>query len=200
MEYHSTCETLTLKLFYKVIESGDLSHLKLDADNTIEEEVLEAAWQQIMAQYAKLDKNVSVDEILDINKEVWRLVCEQAEVKGMLLYLVGAESKEYEERLKELGYPIDLSSLENKKKSLVKCDRKANHTKTKVLLLKKRIEQYKETDTTQAGSFDSTMGWLAIHLGFEPSEDLTVSRYLSYKAQIIQRQKAKQSKKKPEMA
>jgi len=190
---------LPLRTFYAIIESQDIT--KLAIAQHVPQAQLEQAWEAIMKEYAKLDNNVSVSEILDLNAETWRLVCEQAEVKAMLLYLVGAYNEQYVQRLKELGYPIDLSSLESKKKSLVLCDRRASHIKTKVLLLKKQIQSLSETDSNKGGSFDHTMGWLAIHLNFEPKNDITVSRYLSYKSQIILREKAKaQSRKKPALA
>jgi hypothetical protein len=189
-----------LKLFFEIIQSGDLNKLVIKGKPT-QVQVLEQAWEAIMAQYAKLDNNVSVSEILDLNAEAWRLTCEQAEVKAILLYLVGAYNEQYVERLVDLGYPIDMSSLKSKKKSLVHCDKRANHIKTKLLLLQKRIEEYSKTDNDKATSFDNTMGWLAINLNFEASNDITVSRYLSYKSQILARQRASQKRKeKPVLA
>ena len=69
-------------------------------------------------------------------------------------------------------------------------DRRANHISTRMQIIQNEINSY---STGKKASFDSVMAWLSSQLGFEPKEDLTVLRYLEYKKQINERNKAKRS-------
>jgi hypothetical protein len=194
LDYHNSCD-IPLKLFYSIINTGDLRLLIIDEKKPVTEVQLSEAWHSIMKEYAEVDKNVILKEVNGKNDELFRLACEQAEVKAILLYLVGAHKQEYIDRLIELGYPIDVSNFEAKKKSIVKCDKRANHIKTRMQLIHKSIEDLTKAD--QENSFDATISWLAINLKFEPRDDISVRRYLEYKKQIIERNNKNRKKPKP---
>ena len=80
--------------------------------------------------------------------------------------------------------------IKKKIESIQQNDRRANHISTRMQIIQKDIEKYSDG---KKASFDSVMAWLSSQLGFEPKEDLTVLRYLEYKKQINERNKAKRS-------
>lgn len=189
MGHYKRCAELPLKIFFEVAETGDVNLLLIN-DEKEPIEILIEAWETIIKEYAKLDNNSSIQDVLEKSDKMFTQSALYCEIKGMLLYLVGAEKQEYVDRLNTLGYKMDISTNENKIKSIQQGDQRANHISTKMMFLQKDIEKY------QGGkkqTFDGAMAWISSNLGFEPKEDITVSRYIEYKIQINERNKAKRS-------
>ena len=184
MEYKSI-KDLPLKVFFEISETGNL---KLLGDEI--EAVLIERWEAIIIEYGNYDDNEAIKDLMEKEDQLFTQAALYCEIKGMLLYLVGGEKQEYVDRLNQLGYKIDLTSNETKIKSIQNNDQRANHISTRMQFIQKDIEKYSEG---KKASFDSLMAWISSQLGFEPKEDITVLRYLEYKKQINERNKAKRS-------
>jgi hypothetical protein len=184
LEYKSI-KDLPLKVFFEIAETGNVKLLGEDKDA-----VLIERWEQIIIEYGKDDNNQAVNNVVEKSEQLFTQGALFCEIKGMLLYLVGAESGAYVERLNELGYKINADSHEEKIKSIQLNDRRANNISTRMQILQNEIDSYSDG---KKATFDSVMAWLSSQLGFEPKEDITVLRYLEYKKQINERNKAKRS-------
>jgi hypothetical protein len=179
---YDTCKILPLKIFFEIAETGNVNLL---SNEKKDKEELDEVWDKIIKEYAKLDQNNSIQDIIEKNDEMYNKAALFCEVKAMLLYLRGAESQEYVDRLNELGYKID---LKDRIKSIQLNDTKANHINTKMLFLQKDIEKHQ---TGKKQTFVGAMAWLSSNLGFEPSDDIVVLKYIEYKKIIVEKQKAK---------
>ena len=182
MEYKSI-KDLPLKLFFEIAETGNIKLL----GNEIES-VLVERWESIVIEYGKHDNNESINQVIEKSDMLYNQAALYCEIKGMLLYLVGSEKPEYVDRLNQLGYKIDNSSHETKIKSIQANDQRSNNISTRMQVIKSEIDNY---SSGKKASFDAVMAWLSSNLGFEPKEDITVLRYLEYKIQINERNKAK---------
>ena len=186
MEYKSI-KDLPLKIFFEIAETGNIKLLGNESES-----ILVERWEKIVLDYGKYDDNQSIQNVIDKNDQLYTQAALYCEIKAMLLYLLGAEKQEYVDRLRSLGYYIDLTTHIKKVESIQASDRRANHISTRMQIIQKDIEKYSDG---KKASFDSVMTWLSSQLGFEPKEDLTVLRYLEYKKQIIAKQKARSKSK-----
>ena len=188
---YDTCKILPLRIFFEISETGNVELLIIN-NAEIAKKILIETWENIVIEYAKIDGNQQVKDVIDKGDEIYRQAALYCEIKGMLLYLVGADKQEYVDRLNELGYIIDITDHKKKIESIQNNDRRANHISTRMQIIQNEINSY---STGKKASFDSVMAWLSSQLGFEPKEDLTVLRYLEYKKQIDERQKARAKKR-----
>lgn len=182
MEYKSI-KDLPLKIFFEIAETGNVQLLGKDKVETLVDR-----WEVIVYEYSEADDNKAMQNVINKNDELYNQAALYCEIKGMLLYLVGANKQEYIDRLKILGYKINTSTRKEKIQSIKENDSRANHISTRMQIISSEIETY---SSGEKASFDSVMAWLSSNLGFEPREDITVLRYLSYKKQISERNKAK---------
>ena len=184
MEYKSI-KDLPLKLFFEIAETGNIKLLGNDIES-----VLVERWESIVIEYGKHDNNESINQVIEKSDMLYTQAALYCEIKGMLLYLVGSEKSEYVDRLNQLGYKIDNSSHKTKIESIQVNDQRSNNISTRMQVIKSEIDNY---SSGKKASFDAVMAWLSSNLGFEPKEDITVLRYLEYKRQINERNKAKRS-------
>jgi hypothetical protein len=190
MKYYDSCKTLPLRIFFDIIESGNIELLVIDGK--VDKAELIEAWEGIINEYADLDDNHTINDVLDKQDQLFTQAALYCEIKGMLIYLIGAHDQEYVDRLNELGYTINVNSQKEKIESIQNNDRRANHISTRMQFIKKSIEKYSE-ESGKKGSFDEVMASIAMELKLEPSEDITVSRYLAYKKKIHERNTAKRA-------
>jgi len=182
LEYKSI-KDLPLKIFFEIAETGNVQLLGKDkVENLVDR------WETIVNEYSEKDDNKAMQNVINKNDELYKQAAMYCEIKGMLLYLVGADKQEYIDRLRQLGYKIETSTREAKIQSIKTNDTRSNHISTRMQIISSEIETY---SSGEKASFDSVMVWLSSNLGFEPREDITVLRYLSYKKQISERNKAK---------
>jgi hypothetical protein len=187
LEYYKTCEELPLKIFFKVAESGSFKYLLKKESAKIDLNELQDAWEDIIIEYGRLDRNLAVTNAVEKSNQVIIYAAQYLEVRAMLIYLREIEYKqEYIDRLRELGYRIDLK--ENYIGSLDIGERRVNNIITKLGLLEKEIETLKEGNTST--SFDAAMAWMMSHNISGLSEDITVKRYIEVKKQIHERNKS----------
>jgi uncharacterized protein with ParB-like and HNH nuclease domain len=187
---YDTCKILPLKIFFEIAENGNVELLLIE-DEQKDKAYLIKTWENLVEEYVELDGNQQIRDVIEKGDEIYTQAALYCEIKGMLLYLFGAESKEYVDRLNELGYKIDVSDHKKKIETIRNNDRRANHISTRIQIIQKEIDGY--SNDGKKASFDSVMAWLSSELGFEPKEDLTVLRYLEYKKTIYERNKAKRS-------
>jgi len=185
MNYKSI-KDLPLKVFFEISETGDITLLGDDP-----QDVLIDRWEQIIIDYGKHDENQSVSNVIEKSDQLYNQAALYCEIKGMLLYLIGADKQEYVDRLNELGYKIDDSNHKSKIKSIQQNDRRVNNISTRMQLIQKDIDKYQDG---KKATFVSVMAWISSNLGFEPSDDIVVLKYLEYKKLIIEKQKAKRKK------
>lgn len=182
---YETCKVLPLRVFFEITDTGNVELLIID-NAEIAKKILIETWENIVIEYAKIDGNQQVQDVIDKGDEIYRQAALYCEIKGMLLYLFGAENQGYIDRLNELGYKIDTSSRVKKINSIKQNERRANHISTRMQIIQKEIESYGEG---KKGTFDDAMSFLGMNLPHVPDEDITVSRFLAYKKQIYGRHK-----------
>lgn len=185
---YETCKVLPLRIFFEITDTGNVQLLIID-NAEIAKKILIETWENIVIEYAKIDGNQQVQDVIDKGDEIYRQAALYCEIKGMLLYLFGAENQEYVDRLNQLGYKIDISSRVKKLNSIKQNERRANHISTRMQIIKKEIESY--SDGSKKGSFDDAMSFLGLNLPHVPDENITVSRFLAYKKMIHERNKKK---------
>jgi hypothetical protein len=183
-EYYKTCKELPLRIFFEVAESGKVELLIIKGE--VSKADLVKTWENIIEEYSKIDKNMAIRDVIEKKDEMFKQAALYCEIKGMLLYLLGAYKQEYVERLNELGYRINEDDRETFVKSIKTADSRANHISTRLQFLQKDLEKH---DTDEKSSFDAVIAWLSSQLGFEVNEDITVLRYLEYKKQIKRRER-----------
>ena len=191
---YNSCKILPLRIFFEITNIGNVELLIID-NATVAKKILVETWESIIEEYAKLDGNQQVQDVMEKGDELYRQAALYCEIKGMLLYLVGAYKQEYIERLSELGYNVDDSSMISRRKSIQQCDRRANNISTRMQIIQKEIESYSEDG--KKGTFDDAMSFLGLNLPHMPDENITVSRFLSYKKQINERNKAARTSNRP---
>lgn len=190
MKYYNSCKVLLLRIFFEITETGNVELLIID-NAKIDKKILVETWENIIIEYSELDGNQQVQDVMERGDELYRQAALYCEIKGMLLYLVGADKQEYVDRLNELGYNVDTSSRIAKRKSIQKNDRRANNISTRMQIIQKEIETYSKGG--KKSSFDSAMSFLGMNLPHTPDENITVSRFLAYKKQINERNTAKRA-------
>lgn len=178
MKYYNSCKVLLLRIFFEITETGNVELLIID-NAKIDKKILVETWENIIIEYSELDGNQQVQDVMERGDELYRQAALYCEIKGMLLYLVGADKQEYVDRLNELGYNVDTSSRIAKRKSIQKNDRRANNISTRMQIIQKEIETYSKGG--KKSSFDSAMSFLGMNLPHTPDENITVSRFLAYK-------------------
>ena len=182
---YDTCKVLPLRIFFEITDTGNVQLLIID-NAEIAKKILIETWENIVIEYAKIDGNQQVQDVIDKGDEIYRQAALYCEIKGMLLYLFGAENQEYVDRLNELGYKIDTNSRIKKIKSIEQNGKRANNISTRMQIIQKEIESYGEG---KKGTFDDAMSFLGLNLPHVPDENITVSRFLAYKKQIYGRHK-----------
>lgn len=180
-------DVLTLKVFFKIAETGNLELL---GEGTKEQR--EKAWEKIIEDYSKRDNNMAIQDVMSKRDELFRQAALFCEVKAMLLYLIGGYKQAYVDRLKYLGYDIDNSDKAKMMQSIAKSDQKSNHIQTRIRFIEKDIEKFQVNEGNKQ-SFEGVMAWLSFNLKFEPSNNITVGRFLEYKKMINESNKAKRS-------
>ncbi len=125
-----------------VISIGFTSHYSAMRKQFGEHMVDGIAGENIIIEYARLDGNQQVQDVMDKGDEIYRQAALYCEIKAMLLYLAGAFKQEYVDRLNELGYNIDITNQESKIKSIQRNDRRANNISTRMQIIQKEIESY----------------------------------------------------------
>ena len=194
MKFYDSCKVLLLRIFFEIAETGNVELLIIDNAKVDKKDLVET-WENILIEYAEIDGNQQAQDVMEKGNELYRQAAKYCEIKGMLLYLVGADRQEYVDRLNELGYNIDTSYIIAKRESIQKNDRRANNISTRMQIIQKEIETYSKGG--KKSSFDAAMSFLGMNLPHVPDENITVGRFLAYKKQINERNTAKRASNRP---
>lgn len=193
---HTSCETLPMWCFFKV--SQDYRYLqKRKKEGSIEDAYSNLtgnvnfeysdAWENILLEFAKLNKDYGVEDVFDKSLAIKKLEAEYNSIMTIITYLsIDQESefaKECIEDLKNRGYRIDQETREKFLKSLKGIRIKAGVILTRINLISLQIRNVKSNET-QGSTFDDIVVWIHSELGVMPDEWFTVRRFISYKEQI----------------
>lgn len=151
------------------------------------EDELTEIWEAIIQEYGKLDNNMAISTAFEKSGEIVLNMAEYIEVMGMLMYLqeIGVKM-EYVDRLKDLGYTVNLTS--DYLESIQRSSSRAKGVITRINILKAELSGMKEDGNKS--SFDQAVGNLSASLQMWVPDDITVSRYLELKKVVNERNKA----------
>lgn len=190
-KYYLNCSELPLKIFCEVANTSDYSLLIKRKGYRDESKEVEL-WSNIILEYSQLEGDGTANDRLEKITTLNELKNAYTVIKAMIRYLWMQTPWDSDEALQiyndmdKMGYSIDLSSLDNYVKSLKAADNKSNQLVTLIRMKANELEDKEESKDNI--SFDDIMALLQAH--FTVSDDITVSRYISMKKSIIQRQKA----------
>jgi arylamine N-acetyltransferase len=150
-------------------------------------------WSNIILEYSQLEGDSTANDRLEKITTLNELKNAYTVIKAMLRYLWMQTPWNSDEALKvyndldKMGYSIDLTNQSKYIQSLKAADHKSNQLVTLIRMKANELE-VNEDEKGNDVSFDDIMALLQAH--FTVSDNITVSRYISMKKQIIQRQKA----------
>lgn len=179
-----------MKIFCDVANTSDYSLLikrKGYRDEYKEVEI----WSNIIIEYSQLEGDGTANDRLEKITTLNELKNAYTVIKAMIRYLFLQTPWDSDEALKiyndmdKMGYKIDLSNVDNYVKSLKSADKKSNQLVTLIRMKSNELDDKEEKSNNV--SFDDIMALLQAH--FTVNDDITVSRYVSMKKSIIQRQK-----------
>jgi hypothetical protein len=173
---YDSCQVLPLKIFFQVAETGNLNLLAIQGrpNNLID------IWQKILIEYGELDGNYLISDTFDKQGQIVRYAATYLEVDAMLIYLKHFKyDQDYVDRLLELGYRIN---PENYITDVERNQRTVKNIKSRIMMLQNEIESLK-TDSNKS-SFDEAISYLASNLNTWVPDDITVSRYVTLKRVI----------------
>lgn len=189
--YYLNCSELPLKIFCEVANTSDYSLLIKRKGYRDESKEVEL-WSNIILEYSQLEGDNTANDRLEKITTLNELKNAYTVIKAMIRYLWMQTPWDSDEALQiyndmdKMGYKIDLHSQDAYIKSLKAADNKSNQLVTLIRMKANELEDKEESKDNI--SFDDIMALLQAH--FTVTDDVTVSRYISMKKSIIQRQKA----------
>ncbi len=173
---YDSCQTLPLKLFFKVAETGDLNHLVIQG---MPKNLLDL-WQKILIEYGNLDGNFLISDTFDKQGQIMTYAATYVQVDAMLIYLKHFRYDQgYVNKLTELGYRVN---PDNYITDIERNQRTVKNIKSRIMMLQNEIESLK-TDGNKS-SFDEAVSYLSANLSIWIPDDITVARYVSLKKVI----------------
>lgn len=163
-------ENLPMRLFLKILESGDLKHL-----GDIKEPQL--VWDEILEEYKEIDPDNQFKDVLNTQKEIAFLNCKYNAINISIQCLSVKKNDELLEVLKLYGYVIRDSHV---KEDLITAKGYTNAILIKIKKLQTELDKEGEEDKF---SFDRAIIKLNTIFGFKIAEanTVTVSEYYSLK-------------------
>lgn len=174
-----TIDNLSVKLFYKIVESGDLN--LLPKNNYTDNELLDL-WSTIYDEFQKRDDNQLSRRIFRISVDIEYL---QAKFNLIIMCIDALRfdtDKELIALLKEHGYIINQSRYIE---SLDNAERNAKGIFSKIELLKSQLPKQTKSEKGNSTIDDVLAGYSSI-LGFNIGDfnKITCSEYLGWKKQV----------------
>ncbi len=153
-------------------------------------------WEGIVKRNADVTGNNDYLVYLKLIKSYYKLLAEEAYVKGALLKLFHKFDKDLAIDLQKMGYPIVITDSAAYAKSLVYCAKKSENLKSKIKMKENEllIFQKQNEEAIENKSFEQIMGNLIGLLGFHVPDDITLARYNEFRLQIIEKIKAASKK------
>lgn len=175
-----TYETILLRTFITITQTGEYSRLVIFGSATIER--LAEAWESIVRANSKENGDRNYDSYFQLFKSYTQLVASYTVIKASLLNLCYVIDYELVSDLRKRGYKIDLANSISFARSIEAALCKVSNLVTKAVMKKKEMESMVlTTSQVRAPGFEEIMANLNTGLGFEVKDDLTLSRYNEYK-------------------
>lgn len=182
---YNSLDTLPVKVFYKIVETGDLTLLNPTAETTSEQ--LQDFWDNLYQDFQSKDNNQLSKKIFRISVEIEALAVKYNLV-GMC---VNALRFDYDEELikilKQLGYKV---TKENYLNDLEKAEKYSEGILMNIEQLKQQLPKDKGTENTT--SIYDILASFCSSLGFNIGDfnKITCSEYFAYKRQVLTKVKA----------
>lgn len=172
-------DTLPIKLFYKIIETTDLT--LLPRNNYSEEKLIEI-WGKIYDEFQSRDNNELSKRIFRISVDIEYLHTKYNLIIMCIDSLKFDYQKELIDILKEHGYRINEKDYV---KSLANAERNAKGIFSKIELLKGQLPKQEKTKKKESSIDDVLAGYSTI-LGFNIGDfnKITCAEYLGWKKQV----------------
>ncbi len=190
-------ETITLKLYYDIIEKNNVEALQLSGRTNIERCTEE--WERIVAKNAKENNNREYEIFLTANKEYAAFAGEHVIVHAMLIKLAYIVDKDAIAYLKKKGYKIVMTKGDDAyAQSLIDAQAKAKGIVTKLRMKRNEIASFNKEDGPKrpVGNFQTAMANLIANLKTDVRDDITLARYNEYIKILKQREAALKKNKK----
>lgn len=176
---YDSLDTLPIKLYYKISDTGNL---KLLTDQEIEEETLNAIWDELVIGFDLLNKSNNSKKIFILNKEINSLEA----IHKAVLMACESLSFEYDEYLidiiKKYGFSFNDNSTEDYHNSIEKVIREAKSLVTKVNMLKNQLPKTEEEDKV---SLDEVMASYSSVLGIDFDYNIiSCTKFFALKKQV----------------
>lgn len=169
---HDSIDTIPAKLFFRIMETGEVSLLSNEDKS---EEELSDIWNKIQEEHEKISINDRQNKALNIYKKIEALSCRYYAVKLSVHCLKYVRDKDLFVLLKNYGYKITWRDL---REDLERIERESKAIETKILRAKQQLPKQKK-DKGASVSFDETvLGYAAFTgSGFVDTNKITVPQY-----------------------
>lgn len=184
---YNSLDTLPIKCFYRIVETGDLSLLNPETETSAEQ--LKDVWANLNQDFQSKDNNQISKKIFRISVEI-EFLTTKYNLVGMC---VNALRFDYDDELitilKKLGYKI---TKENYLNDLEKTEKYSEG----ILMNIERLKQQLPKDKREKNEFsiDDVLASFCTMLGFQIGDfnKITCSEYFAYKGQVLIKVKAQE--------
>lgn len=184
---YNSLDTLPIKCFYRIVETGDLSLLNPETETSTEQ--LKDVWANLYQDFQSKDNNQLSKKTFRISVEIETLIIKYNLV-GMC---VNALRFDYDDELiailKKLGYKI---TKENYLNDLEKAEKYSEGILMSIEQLKQQLPKAKVEKNEF--SIDDVLASFCSSLGFNIGDfnKITCSEYFAYKGQVLIKVKAQE--------
>jgi len=185
MQYYKSCDDLPLKIFFKIVETGNLKHLVISNsyDFTIKKD-LPQLWESILIHYAKISGDPDILTKFESFKELYQLIATYDIINAMIYTLYYRYNKQYIDELEMFGYLVTIKNNCIDIKSLENCTQMSRSILNDIEKIKLSLfEEDKKPDLQNI--FYKTMAWLIKGYG-NLEENITVSKYVALRNHLRQ--------------
>jgi len=189
-------ETITLKTFIEVANSGDLRPLLIKGRYDHEEAV--EKWERIIQLNAKANGSFNFDQYFYLYKSYLLLVAKHTKVRA-LLWRLAHNPIDYTvvQEVRECGYKVDMTNSITLAQSVERAFRQSDNLITKYNSKKNELDRLTGSEQKEEGpkeTFDDI--WAALSLAVAPmiiQDDIRLSQYNALKKRIEKQSKARKN-------
>ena len=180
-------DTLTLKLFIKINDTGNVNLLIKSGFAT--PDLCAERWEMIVAANNKALGRNDYNAFLTLYKQYARLLSDFNAIKASIIILLHCIDYEAVQYMRSKGYKILLTNSKLYAQSLAAAVRKSDNLLTKLKMKKNELLELMPRNV-KTESFEAIMAALTFSLGYTVADDLTLARYNEYLKLIERKQKA----------
>jgi hypothetical protein len=199
---HRSCKTLLLEPFIQAQSNNDLSGLVISGEPTPED--IQAAWEEILADYGCYVKSEDTDYTLGLSRQICLLQEDIHVIECAILTLRHGYDAEIAQVLRSLGLFRVKYEEQDPVKYQKELDRAFDLATSKVVKLKEtmaeleRFQKTKEGKALSEDEWNSSVAMLSKHQGYYiDTEKITVYKYLmiynNFTAEYEARKKQKEA-------